>query len=130
MDQVERRRAKAQLVTHMAEGQSWREAAARAGLVISRSAAYRLAQRARIEGAAALEDQRHGHPSKLSDPIRQWLVAACRDAPCQSGRMLQAALEAQFGLRISIGHLNALRARWNLRRPGKGAGKKSARRPF
>ncbi len=113
MDQVERRRAKAQLVANMAEGRSWREAAAEAGLVISRSAAYRLAQRARREGATALEDHRHGYPSKLT----------CRDAPVQSGRMLQAALEAQCGLKVSVGHLNALRAQWNLRRPTGGAEK-------
>ncbi len=123
MDQVERRRAKAQLVANMAEGRSWREAAAEAGLVISRSAAYRLAQRARREGATALEDHRHGYPSKLTAPLRQWLVATCRDAPVQSGRMLQAALEAQCGLKVSVGHLNALRAQWNLRRPTGGAEK-------
>jgi hypothetical protein len=89
MDQVERRRAKAQLVANMAEGQSWREAAAEVGLVLSRSAAYRLAQRARREGATALEDHRHGHPSKLTAPGRQWLVATCRATP-------QASLDGCF----------------------------------
>lgn len=126
MDQAERRRAKAQLVANMAEGQSWREAAARAGLTISRSAAYRLAQRVRTEGVGALEDQRHGHHSKLCASVQQWLVATCRDAPTQSGRMLQAALEARFGLRVSRGHLNAMRVRLGLKRPRGGAGEKSS----
>lgn len=127
MDQAERRRAKARLVANMAEGQSWREAAAGAGLAISRSAAYRLTQRVRHEGEVALEDQRHGHPSKLSEPVQQWLVATCRDAPCQSGRMLQAALEMRFGLRVSRGHLNAMRARLGLKRPREGVGEKSSK---
>ncbi len=130
MERAERQRAKAQLVTNMAQGQSWREAAAGAGLAIRRSAAYRLVQRARSEGAAALEDHRHGHPSKLSAPVQQWLVATCRAAPGQTGRMLQAALEARFGLRVSVGHLNALRAQWDLRRPSTGAEKKSVGRPI
>jgi transposase len=129
MDHVERQQAKAQLVAGMLAGQSWREAAASAGLVISRSAAYRLAQRVRTEGAGALEDHRHGHPFKLSAPVQRWLVATCREAPCQSGRALQTALEAQFGFSVSVGHLNALRAQWNLRRPKEGAGKKSVQRP-
>ena len=129
MVRAERQRAKARVVAGMLAGQSWREATAVAGLALSRSAAYRLTQRVRTEGTGALEDQRHGHPSKLSDPVRQWLVATCRDAPCQSGRMLQAALETRFGLRVSIGHLNALRAQLNLRRLDKGAEKKSAQHP-
>ena len=129
MVQAERKPAKAQLVAGMLAGQSWRQAAASAGLAISRSAAYRLAQRVRTEGAGALEDQRHGHPAKLSAPVQRWLVATCCAAPCQSGRALQTALEAQFGFKVSVGHLNALRAQWDLRRPKQGAGKKSAQRP-
>lgn len=45
MEQAERQRAKAHLVAGMLAGQSWREAAASAGLPMSRSAAYRLIQR-------------------------------------------------------------------------------------
>lgn len=126
MDRAERQRAKEQVVAGMLAGQSWREATAGAGLALSRSAAYRLAQRVRMEGERALEDQRHGHPSKLSTPVQQWLVATCRDAPGQSGQMLQTALESRFGLHVSIGHLNALRAQWGLQRPSGGAGKKTA----
>lgn len=116
MQRVERQQARAQLVASMLAGQYWREAAASAGLAISRSAAYRLTQRVRVEGEGALEDQRHGHSSKLSAPVQQWLVATCRDAPTQSGRMLQAALEARFGLHVSIGHLNAMRAQLGITR--------------
>jgi transposase len=121
MEQAERQQAKARLVANMVAGQSWREAAASAGLAISRSAAYRLTQRVRTEGEGALVDQRHGHPSKLSAPVQQWLVSTCRDTPGQSGRMLQAALEARFGLTVSIGHLNAMRAQLGIPRRRQGA---------
>ena len=121
MDRAEQQRAKAHLVANMLASQSWREAAAGAGLAISRSAAYRLAQRVRAEGEGALADQRHGHPSKLTAPVQQWLVATCRDTPDQSGRMLQAALEARLGLYVSIGHLNAMRAQLGIARRSQGA---------
>jgi transposase len=121
MERAERQQAKARLVAGMLSGQSWHEAAASAGLAISRSAAYRLTQRVRTEGEGVLVDQRHGHPSKLSAKVAQWLVATCRAAPSQSGRMLQATLEAQFGLHVSIGHLNALRAQLGITRRSLGA---------
>jgi transposase len=64
MDRQAYRTAKAQMITGMEAGQSWQEAAGQAGVQISRTAAYRLLQRVRTEGAAALEDQRHwqSHP--------------------------------------------------------------------
>lgn len=76
-----------------------------------------------MEGEGALEDHRHGHPAKVSAPVRQWLVAICHAAPSQSGRMLQAALEARFGRHVSIGHLNATRARLGITRRSLCAGK-------
>ncbi len=77
MDQEERCAAKAQMVAQMQTGQSWQEAATRAGVQTSRTAAYRLLQRVRIEGAIALRDQRHGHPAKLRGPVREWLAELC-----------------------------------------------------
>ena len=66
MDRAERQRAKEQVVAGMLAGQSWREATAGAGLALSRSAAYRLAQRVRMEGERALEDQRHARCALVS----------------------------------------------------------------
>lgn len=75
MDREARRAAKAQMIAQMQAGLSWQEAATTAGVQTSRTAAYRLLQRVRSEGAAALEDQRHGHPVKLREPVREWLAA-------------------------------------------------------
>src|SRR5438552_695306 len=77
--------AKAQMIARMQDGQPWQEAARQAGVQTSRTAAYRLLQRVRTEGAAALEDQRHGHPTKVCEPVRQWLVQFCRAAPEVTG---------------------------------------------
>src|SRR6266702_6558962 len=121
MDREERCAAKAQMVAQMQIGQSWQEAATRAGVQTSRTAAYRLLQRVRIEGAIALRDQRHGHPAKLRGPVREWLAELCRAAPESTGRTAQAALFERFGLEVSVCQINRLRAAWasDARRGGK-----------
>jgi transposase len=110
MDREERCAAKAQLVAQMQTGQSWQAAATSAGVQTSRTAAYRLLRRVRIEGARALRDRRHGHPVKLREPMREWLAAFCRASPTTTGRTVQTALLEQFGLQISISQINRLRA--------------------
>ena len=127
MDRQACRAAKAQMIAGMEAGQSWQEAAGQAGVQTSRTAAYRLLQRVRTEGATALEDQRHGHPTKVREPVRQWLVQFCRAAPEVAGRTAQAGLQEQFHLEVSISQINRLRAALGVSRPAPGVGKKSAR---
>ena len=126
MDRQAQCAAKAQMVALMQAGQSWQEAAGQAGVQTSRTAAYRLLQRMHTEGIAALEDQRHGHPTKLRQPVRDWLVVFCRSAPASTGRAVQAALLERFGLAVSISQINRLRAVMGVRRQASGAGEKSA----
>ena len=97
MDSTQRRAAKAHFITGMQRGQSWQEAAAQAGLQISQASAYQLLSRFRTEGAAALEDGRHGHVSKIREPIRRWLEAYCRASPSCTSRTVQTALYKRFG---------------------------------
>lgn len=127
MDRQARHAAKTQMVALMQAGQSWQEAAGQAGVQTSRTAAYQLLQRVRTEGTAALEDQRHGHPTKLRQSVRDWLVMFCRAAPACTGRAVQTALLVRFGLVVSISQINRLRAALGVRRQGAGAGEKSAR---
>jgi transposase len=122
------RAAKAQVVAQMEAGQSWREAVTNAQLPTSRTSAYRLVRRVHTEGAVALEDQRHGHPTKARQPVREWLAAFCCAAPEATGRTVQAALLEAFGLQISVSQINRLRAALGVRRPEPGVGGKSAER--
>jgi transposase len=120
--------AKAQLIAQMQAGQSWHEAAKSAGIQISRASAYRLLRRFGTEGATALEDQRHGHPTKARQPVRDWLAEFCRAAPASTGRIVQAAIYERFGLQISVSQINRLRTALGVSRPEPGAGEKSAGR--
>ena len=110
MDDEWQRGAKARLVEGMLRGQPWEDAVSAAGLTLRRSAAYRLTQRVCLFGEPALQDQRHGHVAKMHEPVRQWLVTYCRGAPGTPSRIVQEALRERFGVRVSIGHLNRVRA--------------------
>lgn len=106
----QRKAAKARMVAGMLRGQPWQTAAATAGVRTSRTTAYRLREKVRMQGENGLSDGRHGHPSKLRAPIQQWLEVYCRGAPGASGLMVQAALHEQCGLTVSVRHLNRIRA--------------------
>ncbi len=123
--QEERQAAKARMIAGMRAGRSWREAAAKAGVQTSRTAAYRLLRGARARGEAALCDGRHGHPTKVRGLVREWLDAYCRGTPDASGRAVQAALRERFGLTVSVTHINRVRATLGLSRRASGAGGKS-----
>ncbi|GHO47296.1 hypothetical protein [Ktedonospora formicarum] len=51
-----------------------------------------------------------GHPAKLREAVLQWLMAICRANPQMPSREVQVALQEQFGIQVSIGHLNRVRA--------------------
>ena len=109
------RAAKAALITYMDQGYPWQEAAAKAGVVVSRATAYRLWLRAWRDGPSVLDDGRHGHPSKLRDPIRQGLRDTCSQAPATPARALQTAIGERFGITISLRQINRVRAALGVR---------------
>ncbi len=104
------RAAKAAMITYMDEGYPWHEAAAKAGVVVSRATAYRLWLRSWREGPTCLDDGRHGHPSKLREPVRQWLLATCTQAPTTPSHALQTAIADTFGVSVSVRQINRVRA--------------------
>ena len=124
MEAAAYRAAKMQVVEHMLQGQSWHESVAAAGLQISRSTAYHLLQRVRTEGEVALTDGRHGHPTKLRPPVRQWLEGYWQDRPGATCQEAQVALEGQFGIRVSQSHLSRVRTALGVTSHSQSAGEK------
>jgi transposase len=102
--------AQATCVALMQAGHTWADAVATAGLPLRRSAAYALLQRMHHAGDAALEDRRCGHIHKLRLPIQAWVLVRCQTEPYIPSHHLQDQIASQFGVTISISHLNALRA--------------------
>ncbi len=128
MDQEQRRAAKQQMLELMEAGVSWQEAATTAGVQTSRATAYRWRQEARTRGEAALQDGRHGHPAKVLPPVLHWLESRCQATSLVASSQLQKELQEQLGVRISISHLNAVRAMHGWSNVASLAGKKSDKR--
>jgi transposase len=126
MQEDQRRAAKGRLIALMQAGYPWHEAAAMAGVHIGRSAAYQLLRNVRMRGDAALQDGRHGHPAKLRPPVREFLEITCRQAPDTPSHVMQAALQERFGILVSIGHLNRVRAELGVSRRAVHRGKNSS----
>ncbi len=80
MGQEQRRAAKLRVVGGMQQGLPWHEAAEAADAHLSRATAFRALRIVRLQGEDALEDGRHGHPHKLTEQVREWLVEYCRGA--------------------------------------------------
>lgn|SRR5579871_1506087 len=102
--------AKIQVGRAMLEGHGWREAVQAAGVQMSRATAYRLRQRMLSRGEDGIGERRQGQPTKVCGAIRAWLEAYYQQHPHATGKTVQALLEEQSGVRVSVTHLNRLRA--------------------
>src|SRR5258708_28063272 len=98
------RTARLQLIEHMSAGHSWQTAAAQSQLKVSRSTAYRLLKLVRDEEKAerAFLDDRHGHPYKLTAPVRAWLVEFFTNHPQIPSHRVQSAVKNRLGLALNI----------------------------
>ena len=109
MENEQRSKAKKQVIDLMQAGHSWQDATTLAEVHVSRSTAYRWVHRFRIQGEAALYDGRHVHPSKARESVLNFLKSRCSQAPQTKSSIIQKELHEQFGLVISLTHLNRLR---------------------
>jgi transposase len=107
----------------MFAGYSWQEAVAQSQLKISRAMAYRLRQMACDEEKAerAFLDDRHGHPSKLTEPAQAWLAEFCTPNPQIASSRVQTELKTQFGLVVSVSQINRVRAKLGVSRQPSGS---------
>ena len=116
------RKGRLQLIEYMFAGHSWQSAVAQSQLHVSRATAYRLRQLARDEEKAerAFLDDRHGHPYKLTEPVQAWLVEVCTRDPQIPSSRIQAELKSSFGIEVSVGHINHVRAQHGVTRQRRG----------
>jgi transposase len=106
------RKGRLQLIEAMFAGHSWQEALAQSQLNVSRATAYRLRQLARDEEKAerAFLDDRHGHPYKITEPIRLWMTEFCTTHPQIPSSHVQHELKSRFGVAVSVSQINRVRA--------------------
>ena len=116
MNKQEKQQAKLALVKLMQAGIGWQEAAEQVGITAKRSSAYEWLQKYRELGEEGLRDGRHGHVSKVHEPIVKWLEARCQENPEISSSQIKAQGREHFGVGLSVTHLNRIRARYGLSR--------------
>src|SRR5258708_37200085 len=106
------RTARLQLIEHMSAGHSWQTAAAQSQLKVSRSTAYRLLKLVRDEEKAerAFLDDRHGHPYKLTEPVRAWLADFCATHPPIPSSSVLGGLQIRFGVAVRISQIHRVGA--------------------
>ena len=101
--------ARQRFIDARANGRSWQDATALAGLPIKRATAYALEKRFRLFGPAAIPAGRSGHPYKLVGPVRLALETLAHAHPDWPARLLQHAIQDQFDLTLSLCHINRFR---------------------
>jgi transposase len=126
MTSEEQRVVKQQILAAFEHGCSVPDLLSMTAVPLHRATVYRLHQRFHSDPKTALNDGRHGHPSKIQGDVRAWLEAYCQTTPDCTSRAVQAALSERFGVWVSIAHLNRVRATLGLSRRALGRGKKSA----
>ncbi|MGH7869859.1 MAG: helix-turn-helix domain-containing protein [Candidatus Dormibacteraceae bacterium] len=116
------RSARLQLIEYMCAGHSWQTAVAQSQLHVSRSTAYRLVKLARDEEHAerAFLDDRHGHPYKVTEPLRVWMIELCTTEPQVPSSRVQRELKSRFGVVVSVSQINRVRAEAGVRHQWRG----------
>ncbi len=69
--------AKRQMIEQIEQGASVQQARSHSAVPMHRATVYRLLKRVRAEGETAYRDQRHGHPIKLREEVRTFLIQMC-----------------------------------------------------
>jgi transposase len=110
MTSDEQRMAKQQVLAAFEHGCTVQNLLRTTSIPLHRATVYRLHQRFQTDPETALSDGRHGHPNKLRDGVRAWLEEYCQAVPSCTSRSVQTALEERFAIRVSIAHLNRVRA--------------------
>ncbi len=110
VERNQRQMARERLVTEMGEGRTFRQVSTSTPTPLKRAMAYRLLRAVRLKGEMALQDGRHGHPSKLRGEARTYLEACCREAPSTPSSTLQRVLRERFDLQVSVSQINRVRA--------------------
>jgi len=112
----QRRAAKRQMIEQIEQGAPVQQARYHSEVRMHRATVYRLLKRVRTEGEAAYTDGRHGHPIKLRGEVRAFLIEMCQGSPSVSSPVVQHAIQARFGLSLSISQFNRARASLGLSR--------------
>lgn len=125
-----RQAAKREIVRHIEQGASARQARERLAVPMHRTTVYRLLKRVQREGESAFADGRHGHPVKLRGEMLTFLIESCQATPSIASSEVQRSIQEHFGSAPSVSQLNRVRARLGLSRQPVPREKKASSSPL
>ncbi len=87
------------------------------GTPVCRATFYNLRRRMHLNPTEARQDHRGGQAYKAPRPVQEWLTAYYTTHPEATRTMIHAALCQEFGVQLTIRHLDRLRAQLGLSTP-------------
>ncbi len=112
--------SKQQAMRLMDAGHSWQEANEQSGLNYSKSGIQHLYREWKEGGDETLEDKRQGHPYKVTDEIREWLVERCEGDEEVHSPQLVEEIKSSFEVELHHDYVNLLRNQLGLPGPKPG----------
>jgi len=107
---IEKGQRLAQLLQRVEQGEALAEVCTEVGIEVTpdRLVALQIKYEAGRRSWEALIDGRHGHEQKVTADMKEWLYERKRQDKRLTGPQLVKALKVQFGVELSVGHINHL----------------------
>jgi len=116
---IEKAKRKEKLLQRIAEGEALEQVCADLSVSVSenRLAAWQAKYEAGGQSWQALLDGRYGHEQKAHSALREWLYERKRQDKTLRASQLVKEVKAQFGVKLSEGHINYLLRKRSLTAP-------------
>ncbi len=116
-EQIDKARAKEELLRRVDAGEDAAQVIAELGLKLKPRSLWKVRQAYRQRGWEGLVDHRCGHPYKATAEVRQFLAQAKKEDMDRTGAQLAEMVEIKFGVHLSVSHINGLLREMNLSSP-------------
>lgn len=107
---IEKAQRLGQLLQQVEQGEALAEVGTEVGIEVTpeRLVALQMKYEAGGRSWEALIDGRHGHEQKVTADMKEWLYERKRQDKTLTGPQLVKAIKEQFGVELSVGHINHL----------------------
>jgi transposase len=116
-EQIDKARAKEELLRRVEAGEDAAQVIAELGLKLKPRSLWKVRQAYRQRGWEGLVDHRCGHAYKATAEVCQFLAQAKKEDMERTGADLAAMVELECGVHLSVGRVNDLLREMNLSSP-------------
>jgi hypothetical protein len=116
-EQIDKARAKEELLRRVEAGEDAAQVIAELGLKLKPRSLWKVRQAYRQRGWEGLVDHRCGHAYKATAEVRQFLTQAKKEDMERTGADLAKSVKIKCGVHLSVGRVNDLLREMNLSSP-------------